>query len=188
MSTENLLTLSKKQLLAKLWQAEPQIRKILANSRHVEEARFMIFDYLNRLERDLYNMKSDTYFVNLNMIEKRNAKECIRVLSNTMRTENEYLTKASPLECLCDLACDQEGALDKVTESFLCEYIALFRGITGKTGKHSRSQDLFKIADGREAAKIRSSQLDDLAALIRRNFRRYIQITFPCKLEPPGRD
>lgn len=173
MSIENLLNLSKKELVAKLLQSEPQIRKILANSRHVEEARFMIFDYLNRLERDLYNMKSDTYFVNLNIIEKRNAKECIRVLSNTLRTENEYLTKVSPLECLCDLAREMEGALEKVTESFLCEYIALFRGITGKTGKHSRNHDLFKTADGREAAKLRSIQLDDLATLIKRNFKRY---------------
>lgn len=172
MAIDSILTLSKKELAARLWQAEPQIRKILANSRHVEEARFMIFDYLNRLERDLYNMKSDTYFVNLNIVEKRNAKECIRVLSNTMRTENEYLTKASPLECLSDLAKDAEGALDKVSKSFLCEYIALFRGITGKTGKHSR-EHIIDSTEGREAAKIRSAQLDDLAALIKRYFRRY---------------
>jgi len=47
---------------------------ILKNSKHVEEARHVIFDYLNRLDRDLYNMKSDTYFVDLNIIEKRNAR------------------------------------------------------------------------------------------------------------------
>ncbi len=104
----------------------------------------MIFDYLNRLERDLYNMKSDTYFVNLNMVEKRNAKECIRVLSNTMRTENEYLTKSSPLELLYDIARDDEGRPGKShRKPSSCEYIALFRGITGKAGKHTRGQDLF---------------------------------------------
>lgn len=170
---ETLLSLPKNELLARLWHAEPKIKKILVNSRHVEEARHVIFDYLNRLERDLYNMKSDTYFVNLNIIEKRNAKECIRVLSNTMRTENESLTKSSPLEHLYKLAKDEPGALEKVSEDFLCEYIALFRGITGKSGKHSRGPDLFKLADGREAAKIRSAQLDELSALIKRYFRRY---------------
>ena len=170
---ESTLSLSKKDLVQKLWQAEPQIKKILMNSRHVEEARHVIFDYLNRLERDLYNMKSDTYFVNLNVVEKRNAKECIRVLSNTMRTENEYLTKSSPLELLYNIARDDRDALEKVSEAFLTEYIALFRGITGKAGKHTRGEDLFHLSDGREAAIIRSAQLDKLSGLIRRFFRRY---------------
>ena len=93
------IQLPKEKLIEKLWAAEPKIKSILQNSKHVEEARFIIFDYLNRLERDLFNMRSDTYFVNLNIIEKRNAKECIRVLSNVMRTENEYLTGTSLWIC-----------------------------------------------------------------------------------------
>jgi lysine 2,3-aminomutase len=100
---KNFLYMTKEQLIEQLWSTEPKIRQILKNSKHVEEARHVIFDYLNRLDRDLYNMKSDTYFVNLNIIEKRNAKECIRVLMNTMRSENEYLTKVCPLEALYDI-------------------------------------------------------------------------------------
>ncbi len=170
---KNWIRHPKEKLVEKLWAAEPKIKSILQNSRQVEEARFILFDYLNRLERDLFNMRSDTYFYNLNIIETRNAKECIRVLSNVMRTENEYLTGTSPLSLLLDLAQDTQGARERISEACLCEFIALFRGITGKAGKHTTSRELFRMKDGREAALIRSNQLDEHAALIRRYFRRY---------------
>jgi len=170
---KNFMSMTKKQLLEQLWSTEPRIKQIIKNSKHVEEARHLIFDYMNRLDRDLYNMKSDTYFVNLNIIEKRNAKECIRVLMNTMRSENEYLTKSSPLEALYDIVHEKENALDAVTEAFLCEYLALFLGITGKAGKHVQSRELFMHADGREAALVRSDQLDEYASYIRKFLRRY---------------
>jgi lysine 2,3-aminomutase len=170
---KNLIHHSKEKLVEMLWVAEPKIKSILKNSAQLEEARFILFDYLNRLERDLFNMRSDTYFVNLNIIEKRNAKECIRVLSNVMRTENEHLTSTSPLERLMELAKEKPGALDRINEAFLCEFVTLFRGITGKSGKHTTRQDVFGMKDGREAAMIRSEQLDRYASMIRRNFKRY---------------
>ncbi|MCX5857095.1 MAG: KamA family radical SAM protein [Deltaproteobacteria bacterium] len=170
---KNWIKHSKEKLVEELWAAEPKIKGILKNSKHVEEARFIMFDYLNRLERDLFNMRSDTYFFNLNIIEKRNAKECIRVFSNVMRTENESLTGASPLELLFDLAKETDRSLDTINEAFLCEFISLFRGITGKSGKHTTGHEVFSMKDGREAAILRSEQLDDYAGLIRRNFRRY---------------
>jgi len=170
---KNVLNMTKEQLIEQLWTTEPKIKQILKNSKHVEEARHVIFDYMNRLDRDLYNMKSDTYFVNLNIIEKRNAKECIRVLMNTMRSENEYLTKSSPLEALYDIVHEKEKALDAVTEAFLCEYLALFLGITGKAGKHVKSKEPFMHTDGREAALVRSDQLDEYASYIRKFFKRY---------------
>ncbi len=170
---KNILNMTKEQLLEQLWSTEPKIKQILKNSKHVEEARHLIFDYMNRLDRDLYNMKSDTYFVNLNIIEKRNAKECIRVLMNTMRSENEHLTKSSPLEALYDIVHGKEKALDAVTEAFLCEYLALFLGITGKAGKHVKRKGLFVLTDGREAALVRSDQLDEYASYIRKFLRRY---------------
>ncbi|HOT48897.1 MAG TPA: KamA family radical SAM protein, partial [Syntrophales bacterium] len=170
---KNWLNWSKEELAEQLWAAEPRIRQIFKNSRHMEEARHLLFDYLNRLERDLFNMRSDTYFVNLNIVEKRNAKECIRVLSNTLRTENEYVTHFSPMQVLYDLAQGKQEALDRVSEGFLCEYLALFLGITGKGGKHLRRKEVFQMKDGREAAIARSKQLDDYAGSIRRYFRRY---------------
>ena len=153
---KNWLNWSKEELAEQLWVTEPRIRQIFRNSRHMEEARHLLFDYLNRLERDLFNMRSDTYFVNLNIVEKRNAKECIRVLSNTLRTENEYVTHFSPMQILYDLAQGKKEALDQVSEAFLCEYLALFLGITGRGGKHLKRKEVFQMKDGREAALARS--------------------------------
>ncbi len=170
---KKLIDTPKEILVKKLWDADPRIFKMLRDSKHVEEARHLLFDYFNYLDRSLFNMKPDTFFAKMNIVEKRNAKECIRVFSNTIRTENEYLTKASPLQLLCDLAQEVPGALERVTEAFLCEYIAFFYGITGKAGKHEKSQDLFHMKDGRQAAIIRSKQLDEYAALIRKYIRRY---------------
>ncbi len=170
---KKLLTLSRKDLVTRLWAADPNIRRMLRDSKHVEEARHLLFDYFNALDRSMFNMKPGTYFSNMNIIEKRNAKECIRVFANTIRTENEFLTGASPLTLLCDLAQEKEGALDKVSEAFLCEYLSLFQGITGKAGKHIKSHDIFRFKDGREAALIRSSQLDEYGTYIRKYMKRY---------------
>jgi lysine 2,3-aminomutase len=92
---------------------------------------------------------------------------------NTMRSENEYLTKSSPLEALYDIVHEKQNALDVITEAFLCEYLALFLGITGKAGKHVKSKELFMHTDGREAALVRSDQLDEYSSYIRKFLRRY---------------
>jgi len=170
---KSVIAMTKGELVEKLWQADPQIKKILKNSKHVEEARHLLFDYFNYLNRSMFNMKPDTYYSNMNITEKRNARECIRVFSNTVRTENEYLTGFSPLTHLFDLAQGKPGALEEVSEAFLSEYVFLFQGITGKAGRHSKSQDLFQMTEGREAALIRSQQLDNYASMIRRYMRRY---------------
>jgi lysine 2,3-aminomutase len=170
---KRIATLSKKEIVDRLWRVEPKLKDVLKNANHVEEARYILFDYLDRLRRDLYNMKSDTYFSHLNVIEKRNARECIRVFSNTLRTENEYLTKTSPLELLYNLAKNEKEGLEKVSKGFLLEYLALFLGVRGKYGKHSRSHELLESKGGRDAAIERSSQLDKYGKMMRRYFRRY---------------
>lgn len=170
---KNWITHSKEKLVEILWEAAPKTKKILKSSVQLEEARFILFNFLNRLERDLYNMRSDSYFGKLNVIEKRNVKECIRVLSNILRTENEHLTGSSALEKLFDLAREEPGALDNVNEAFLCEFIALFWGIAGKSGKHVMRQKIFAMPEGREAALIRSDQLNKYANLISKHMNKY---------------
>ena len=128
---KNLVAVSKEELVERLWNADSRLFKMLRDSKHVEEARHLLFDYFNYLDRSMFNMKPDTFFSKMNIIQKRNAKECIRVFANTIRTENEFLTKSSPLQLLCDLAQKKPGALDRVSHAFLCEYIAFFYGITG---------------------------------------------------------
>ena len=172
-SMKQLIDLSKKELLDRIWKAEPRLRKILRDAKHVEEARYILFDYLDRFRRDLHNMKASSPFADLSPVEKRTAGECIRVLSNIMRTENEHLTQASPLHHFYDLARGTEGALDQVTEGFLMEYLALLKGLRGKYGKHSQYHGLPNQQEARHASIERSEQLDAYAVAMRRAFKRY---------------
>ena len=165
-----LIPLSKQETLERLWRTLPRIKNILLEAKDVEEARYALHDYLDRLRRDAYNMKSDTFFSNLNIIEKRNVRECIRVFANTIRTENDYLTNNSPLTLLYGLATDPEGSLEKVSVSFLMEYLTHFQGIRGKYGQHYQHHALLKTKQGRAAAIERSSQHDQYGAMIKRYF------------------
>jgi len=171
---KKLIDLDKGELIQRLWRAAPRIESILRNSRHVEEARFMVFDYLDRLRRDLYNMKADTYYAELNVVEKRNVRECIRVVSNVFRTENEHLTGTSSLSFLYDLARKEEGIFDKVSEGFIMEFLALFLGIRGKYGRHSRRDELLVLKEGKDAAIVRSEQLDAYASMMDKYLRRHV--------------
>ena len=170
---EKVIPLSKKEILERMWLALPKIKSILRDAKHVEEARYVLFDYLDRLKRDAYNMKSDTFFSELNILKRRNVRECIRVFANTMRTENEYLTNASPLKHLYKLAKEENDALKEVNEGYLLEYLTLFQGIRGTYGKQSQKYELMESREGRAAAIERSSQLDDYGGMIRRYFKKY---------------
>jgi lysine 2,3-aminomutase len=167
------IDMSKRELLERIWRAEPTFKSILRDARHMEEARYILFDYLDRCRRDLYNMKPSTPFADLSPVEKRTSRECIRVFSSTMRTANEHLTQASPLQHFYALARGEAGALDRVSEGFLMEYLALFKGIRGRYGKHSHYPDLPEQQEARPAAIERSEQLDAYAATMRKAFRRY---------------
>jgi len=170
---KRLIPLSKEEILDRIWRTKPKLKSILKDARHAEEGRYAFFDYIDRLRRDLYNMKSDTVYANLTIIEKRNVRECVRVLSNIMRTENEYLTNASPITLLYDLAHNTEGAIEKVSKGFLIEIYTLLLGTRGKYGKQSRQHELLEAKTGRAAALERSAQLDSHGTMMRRYFRRY---------------
>jgi lysine 2,3-aminomutase len=174
---KRLVPLSKKEILERIWRADPAVETILKEARHVEEARFILFDHLDRLRRDLYNMKSHTYYSHLNIVEKRNVRECIRVVSNILRTENEHLTDTSAMEMMYRLTHDEARALERVTKGFLIELYALFLGLHGAYGKQSRVHSLMETKmetkAERDAAIERSLQLDSYGDMIRRYFKRY---------------
>jgi lysine 2,3-aminomutase len=101
---QNIVDSSKKELVEYLWEVEPTIKKILKKSNTHHEAREKIFEYLNRLDRHYTSIYADDYFKDLHIIEKNNARECIKILKNVIRTENERLTHFSALHALRNLA------------------------------------------------------------------------------------
>lgn len=146
------------------------IGTLLSGTNSLSEAREEFFEYLNDLERHFFNIHSDKSFKDFHIIEKKNAKECIRVLKNVIRTENETLTGTSALECLRELATDPRKA-EEVSEGFLAEFIFLFRGINANSGI---TDDRFILpSDSRHASVLRSAKLDEYAVKMAARMRKY---------------
>ena len=168
---QNIIAASKKELVAYLWETDPHIKNILKTPDTHRNAREKIFEYLNRLERHYTSIYADDYFKELHAIEKNNARECIKVLKNVIRTENERITQFSALHALITLAKNKKNAYDHIDAGFLCEFINLFKGINGKSGK---TDDVFILpSDSTEASVIRSEKLDKYAKKMNEYLNRY---------------
>lgn len=160
---KELLKYDRERLLEALWESEPNIHRILRTSENLSDARSRLFDYLNSIERHLFNIYSDRHFKDINMLERNNAKECIRVLKNTIRTENEKITDYSALNALYRAA--RKKTADELAEGFLLEFIFLFRGINGSSGLYAEKEvPVFLRLQGLEAATERTRSLDGYAS------------------------
>lgn len=170
----DILVMPKEDLVNEMWLEGHYIKKLLGASESLHEARDPFFDHLNGLERHYFNLYSAKHFKGLHMLEKNNAKECIRVLKNVIRTENEHLTGFSALKMLYGLAKDKKGTLARVKEGFLAEFLYLFRGIYGNSDIFC---DVFydqdAAADHKLASANRSRQLDNYSMKMRQYFKKY---------------
>lgn len=135
---KEVVLLSSDQLKEKLWESNLEIRAILKKSSGVADARENLFEYLNGLERHYFNIHSEKEYKDFHIIEKTNAKECIRVLKNVIRTVNEKIAAFSALKALRELALNRDPDTS-VSESFLAEFIFLFNGVyTRRMDDHLR--------------------------------------------------
>jgi len=161
-----------------LWKVTPEIRKILTEADDLSMARDRFFLYLNDLERSYYNVFSDLVYHDLHIIERNNAKECIRVLKNVIRTENEKITNFSALEVLFNIARDSHYPTGELSEGFFAEFIYLFQGITGQSNLEKGTETL--VETGRKAAITRSDKLDIYSHQLLHHFGRFIKGTDPA--------
>ena len=125
LTLEKIIRLEQEELTELLWSTDRQIYKILTSSINIHEARNSLFKYLNGLERCYFNIYSDNKLKNLHDLEKRHAKNCVRILKNIIRTENENLAGASALAFLWKLAHKRPRQMTTVTKSYLCELLFL---------------------------------------------------------------
>jgi len=175
---KNLIEYKKKDLIQILWETVPDIKQLLNESADLMIARDRFFLYLNDLERSYYNIFSDLPLRDLHIIERNNAKECIRVLKNVIRTENEQLCSFSSLQILYDLAKNSDKIIEDISEGFLAEFINLFLGITGQSNPGKGIEVL--NTTGREAALKRSDTLDFYSLQLQRHFERFKKGTDPA--------
>lgn len=126
------LNLSKEELIKVLFTEDKKIEKIFRESSNLNELREKIFDHLNKVERNLFNVYSNKYYDRMHIIEKNNAKECLRIFKNIIRTENEIFTKFSALDTLQKIYKNDKKTIDEVDKGFLLEILYLIRGMNGK--------------------------------------------------------
>jgi len=131
---ENLLDKNVKVLLEILWKEDPELQKILAGSASTAEARNQVFSYLSDLERQYFNIYNDRQLTKLHIFERNNAKECIRVFKNVIRTENEQNTGFAALKMLRKAAMGLPDENLIPSAGFVMEFIHLVKGINGKSG------------------------------------------------------
>lgn len=170
---KELLEYDKSKLIEALWEYDPEIFRILRSSNKLHEARNRLFDHLNDLERHLFNVYSDKHFKDKNILERNNAKECIRVFKNVIRTENEDITNYSALNSLYRAA-KKKAKSESLNAGFFLEFINLFKGINCESGVYAEKEvPLFMSLSGHTAAFERMKILDDYSSNMVNYFLRY---------------
>ncbi|UCE08902.1 MAG: KamA family radical SAM protein [bacterium] len=161
--------------LNRLWEANPEIFKLLKGTADLENARDALYSYMERAEREIFKLDND-----LHILEKATVRECIRAFKSIIGPINEYRTQFSALEYLWKLAQRKRAELpQEVSVGFLEEFINLFRGVAGKSNIYYESREArkgipdFLKMEGREAAQVRTEILDDIGTTIQKYFRKY---------------
>lgn len=170
---KEIITNNKDQLTGLLWESDPNIYRILKNSLNLHNSRNTLFKYLDEIDASLFNIYSYRGLQDLNILEKKNARDCIRVLRTIFRTQNEKYTRFSALKALYEIA-KKNRVPKRISEGFLMEFISLFRGINGNSGLYTEKETpLFVKLEGKEAALARKKFLDDYASRMEFYFKKY---------------
>ncbi len=170
---QELMEYDNASLLSTLWVSDPKIFNMFLSSNNSHEARDKLFNHLNDIERHLFNIYSDLQFKDKNILERNNAKECIKVFKNILRTENENVTSFSALKMLYKLAKEKIMPED-VNRGFLMEFISLFKGINCNSGIYTEKEvPQFVKLTGLEASLERTRVLDNYSSNIKHHLKRY---------------
>jgi lysine 2,3-aminomutase len=161
--------------LQRLWESNPEIYERLKKAKDLEEARNLLYDYLEKAERKVFAIDND-----LHILEKSTVRESIRVFKSIIGPINEFRTEFSALDSLWKLAQNRRSELSsKISVGFILEFINLFRGVTGKSNIYLENvqvkkgiPDFFKLK-GRAAASVRMEILDDMGSSAKKYFKKY---------------
>jgi len=161
--------------LKRLWEANPDIHKLLKEAPDLPSARDSLYSYLEKAERAVFALGND-----LHILEKSTVRECVRVFRSIIGPINEMRTKFSALESLWKLARDKKDELEEnISVGFLEEFINLFRGVTGNSNIYIENGQVEKgIPDflrmkGKKAGEARTGALDDLGSRVRKYCKKY---------------
>jgi lysine 2,3-aminomutase len=155
------LAAKNRQLLDKLWNYNRAIAEILRESESDDEARHSLYSYFWLLERG-FDLKEDT----IHSLEWDIGRECLRVAKNLISRRSQRLTGFNFVGLMRKLAQPDvsDRLLGKLSPGFLIEIERLWAGCRGRSRiyrKHPPHQ--FGHLEGREAARARSDELDQMA-------------------------
>ena len=85
---KNEINLSKQELINLIFQEDKNIEGIFSKASSLKELRSGLFDYVNRIDRILFSAFPLKSHDKKHIIEKNNAKECIRIFKNIVRKTN----------------------------------------------------------------------------------------------------
>ena len=157
-----------------LWGSNSEIHELLKSAPDIEAARDLMYTYLDRAERAIFEVDND-----LHILEKSTVRECIRVFRSILGPINEKRTDTSALKTLWELAQEKEDTDKGVAIAFLMEFINLFRGVAGKANIYYESEGAkkgipdFLRKEGKEASEARTRILDEIGANMSKYFRKY---------------
>jgi len=166
-----------KRAVKELRRADPTLYALIKESRGLEKAREAVFHYLAVKEQKLLTADNP-----LHPFEKTNVRQCITVLRNIFSDRSEHLTRTSALRTLRKLIQAEEEddlPLVEVSEGFVQEFVSLFKGLNGLSGIYVEDGPCLKDVPtfirlrGKEAAQVRSDELDRLSRTARQFIQRY---------------
>ena len=168
-----------KSLIEKLWRENPEIFKLLKESKNLKEARKKLFTLSKDLEWKYREGEEE-----LHKLEYATALEAMKVFNNLVSPRNEKIAGFSTLKYLWSLAKDNQEITKEVNDGFLEEFIHLFKAMKGKADISSGwlrpllEKDGVKIVNfskikGREAGISRSNYLDKLYEKVHNFIDRY---------------
>lgn len=159
----------------RLWDANPELYKILKNAADLEAAREGFFSFLEIAERKIFAVDND-----LHILEKATVREGIRVFKSIIGPVNEFRTGVSALDILWKLARDKkENIQTEVSVGFLMEFINLFRSVIGQSNIYLENGEVkkhipdFLKLEGHAAAQARTNILDELGSTVKKYFKKY---------------
>ncbi len=159
-----------KSYIDRMFAIYPTFRSLLRESKNVKMARFFISSYLDELVQVLNTDKSK-----IQPLEWALQTSCLLAFRRIISIRGERVVNYSLLRLLWLLANEQYDELpDDLNDGFFEEMLHLFRGMKGES--HIYDQDSypkFMDMEGREAAVVRSDQLDEMAGRTNAYTKRY---------------
>ncbi len=159
-----------KKKLQRLWSANPTIYNLLRDSENYEIARNHLHSYLVELIRTLYQNPEKRL-----PLEFYVQMDCIHALRRIISIRSERIANFSIMELLWSLANESFKSLpDNLSDGFIEHLYHIFLGVAGKSGIYDSLEfPAFLTMHGRDAAQVRSKNLDSISQKIIAYISRY---------------